>query len=69
MTDQKGGFMNTTVLDILIPQLGRLGLKLVKEGHIKGEVNETLLAFAEGVETIMDTIPADILSQQYVVKK
>ena len=58
--------MNTQVLDIVLPQLGRLGLKLVREGHIKGEVNETLLAIAEGVETIMDTIPAESLRQNNV---
>ena len=60
--------MNTQVLDIVLPQLGRLGLKLVREGHIKGEVNETLLAIAEGIETIMDTIPADKFLRQNNVK-
>ena len=68
MIGQKGGFMNTAVFDVLIPQLGRLGLKLLREGHIKGEVDETLLAIAEGIETIMDTIPADKFLRQNNVK-
>ena len=53
--------MNAQVLDIVLPQLGRLGLKLVREGYIKGEANKTLLAIADGIEAAMDMMPADLL--------